>query len=146
MLKQFAAAAAALSIAASPCQAAELIDHKDPGVRRSGAALGAYVRLPLGTRSGGERGPAAGLRLTAVHDYRNAGAPRAMLVESDTVDLRLLGARKPALFLAGVPVAGEERRKHNLTGVSTVVTIVVLAAAVVGGYYIVRAIDDSGEE
>jgi hypothetical protein len=146
MLKRFAAAAAALSLAVSPCQAAELIDHKDPGARRSGAALGAYVRLPLGTRAGGERGPAAGLRLTAVHDYRNAGAPRAMLVESDTLDLRLLGSKKPALYLAGVPVGGEERRKQNLTGASTVIVVVVIAAAAVGGFYLARAIDDSGEE
>jgi hypothetical protein len=145
VLKQLAAAAAALSLAAAPCSAAELIDDKDPGARRSGAALGGYVRLPLGTQSRG-LGPSAGLRLTAVHDYRGAGAPKAMFVESDTVDLRLLGAKKPALYLAGVPVTGDEGRKHNLNGVSTVVTIVLLAAAVVGGYYIVRAIDDSGEE
>ena len=146
MLKHVAAAAAALSLAAAPCSAAELIDHKDPGARRSGAALGAYVRLPLGSQQSRQSGPAAGLRLTAVHDYRNASAPRATLVESDTVDLRLLGAKKPALYLAGVPVTGEEGRRHNLNGVSTVVTLVVVVAAVVGGYYIWRAIDDSGEE
>lgn len=146
MPRRLAAAAAAFSLAASPCGAAELIDHKDPGTRRSGAALGAYVRLPLGARPAEQSGPAAGLRLTAVHDYRTAGAPRANLVESDTVDLRLLGAKKPALYLAGQPVTGESARKHNLTGVGTVVTVVILAAAAVGGYYIVRAIDDSGEE
>jgi hypothetical protein len=146
MLKQLAAAAAALSLLATPSGAAELIDHKDAGARRSGAALGAYVRLPLGAQPGRQRGPAAGLRLTAVHDYRNAGAQRAPLVESDTLDLRLIGAKKPALYLAGVPVTGEEGRRHNLNGVNTVVTIVIIAAAAVGGYYIARAIDDSGEE
>jgi hypothetical protein len=146
MLRHIAAAAAAFSLAATPCAAAELVDHKDPGVRRSGAALGAYVRLPLGARPEGQRGPAAGLRLTAVHDYRNAGAPRAALVETDTLDLRLIGSRKPALYLAGVPVGGEERRRQNLTGVSTVIVVVVIAAAAVGGFYLARAIDDSGEE
>ncbi len=144
MLKHLAAAA--LSLVATPCGAAELVDQKDPGARRSGAALGAYVRLPLGAQPSRQRGPAAGLRLTAVHDYRNADAQRATFVESDTIDLRLLGGKKPTLYLAGVPVTGEEGRKHKLTGVSTLVTVVIIAAAAVGGYYIVRAIDDSGEE
>jgi hypothetical protein len=146
MLRRIAAAAAAFSLAASPCGAAELVEFKDPGARRSGAALGAYVRLPLGARPSERRGPVAGLRLTAVHDYRTAGAPRAALVESDTLDLRLLGSKKPALYLAGVQVGGEERRRQNLTGVSTVVVVVVIAAAAVGGFYLARAIDDSGEE
>jgi hypothetical protein len=146
MPRRLAAAAAALSLLATPCSAAELVDHRDTGARRSGAALGAYVRLPLGARPAGRSGPAAGLRLTAVHDYRTAGAPRAALIESDTLDLRLLGRKKPALFLAGVPLSDRERRRHNLNGVNTAVTVVILVAAAVGGYYIVRAIDDSGEE
>jgi hypothetical protein len=146
MPRRLAAAVAAFSLLAAPCNAAELIDHKDPGARRSGAALGAYVRLPLGARPDGERGPVAGLRLTAVHDYRTAGAPKADLIESDTLDLRLLGSSKPALYLAGVPVGGEERRRQNLTGASTVVVVVLLVGAAVGGYYLARAIDDSGEE
>jgi hypothetical protein len=145
MLKHIAAAAAALSLAATPCAAAELPDQRDPGARRSGAAVGGYVRLPLGGKAE-RRAPAAGLRLTAVHDYRTAGAGRAAFVESDTLDLRLLGAKKPALLLAGVPVTGKEAKRHNLTGVSAVVTAVIVVAAVVGGYYILRAIDDSGEE
>jgi hypothetical protein len=146
MLRHLATAAAAFSLAATPCLAAELIDHRDPGARRSGAALAAYARLPLGGRSVGQRGPAAGLRLTAVHDYRTAGAPRAALVESDTLDLRLIGPKKPALYLAGVPIIDKERRKHNLTGASTVVVAVLIVGAAVGGYYLARAIDDSGEE
>lgn len=146
MPRRLAAAVAALSLLAAPSSAAELIDHKDPGARRSGATFGAYYRVPLGAGPGGRSGPAAGLRLTAVHDYRNPGAPRAAMIESDALDLRLTGSKKPALYVAGLPVSGEARRRYNLTGVNTVVTVVVLAAAVVGGYYIVRAIDDSGEE
>lgn len=145
MPRRLAAAAAAFSLVAAPCNAAELVDDKDPGARRTGAALGAYVRLPLGARPDARRA-AAGLRLTAVHDYRTAGAPRAALVESDTLDLRLLGSKKPSLYLAGVPVSGEERRKQNLTGINTVVVVALLAAAAVGGYYLARAVDDSGEE
>lgn len=147
MFRGFAAAAAAFSLAATPCAAAELVDLKDNGARRSGAALGAYVRLPLGARPSEQRGPVAGLRLTAVHDYRSAEAPRAAFIEKDTLDLRLLGSKKPALYLAGVPAGGgEKRRKQNLTGVSTVIVVVVIAAAAVGGFYLARAIDDSGEE
>lgn len=145
MLKSLTAAAAALSAASTPCLAAELPDDRGVGARRSGATIGAYVRLPLGAAERG-RSPTGGVRLTAVHDYRTAGAARALVAESDTLDLRLLGAKKPALYLAGVPVTGEESRRHNLTGVNTAVTVVILVAAVVGGYYIVRAIDDSGEE
>jgi hypothetical protein len=145
MLNRLAAAAAALSLAATPCLAAELPDQKELGARRSGAAIGAYARLALGGKAE-RRAPVAGLRLTAVHDYRTAGAGRAAFVESDTLDLRLVGSKKPALFLAGVPVTGKEARKHKLSGVSAVVTAVVVVAAVVGGYYILRAIDDSGEE
>ena len=144
MLRNLAAAAAALSIATTPCLAAELPDSKDPGARRTGAAIGAYARLPLGGKAG--RRPAAGLRLTAVHDYRTAGSPQALAMERDTLDLRLLGAKKPSLYLAGVPAGGEQGRRLNLSGVNTVVTIVLIAAAAVGGYYLARAIDDSGEE
>lgn len=146
MPRRLAAGAAALSLVAAPCSAAELIDHKEQGARRSGAALAAYMRLPLGDRTSDRRGPVAGLRLSAVHDYRTAGAPRAALVESDTLDLRLLGSKKPALYLAGMPLGGEERRRQNLTGVSTAVVAVVIVAAAVGGFYLARAIDDSGEE
>lgn len=145
MLTRLAAAAAALSLAAAPCAAAELPDQRDPGARRSGAAIGGYVRLPLGGKAE-RRAPAAGLRLSAVHDYRSAGAERAAFVESDTIDLRLLGAKKPALFVAGMPVTGKEGRRHNLSGVNTIVTVVIVAAAEVGGYYLARSIDDSGEE
>lgn len=146
MLRRIAAAAAACSLAATSCPAAELIDHKDPGARRSGAAIGAYVRLPLGARADGRRGPAAGVRLTAIHDYRTAGAPRASLVETDSLDLRLIGTNKPTLYVAGVPVDGGERRRQNLTGLNTVVVVVLIVGAAVGGYYLARAIDDSGEE
>jgi hypothetical protein len=79
------------------------------------------------------------------HDYRTAGAQTARVVTADTLDLRFAGNAKPALFFAGRNLQ-EEKKRNNLTGVGTVVTLAIVAAAVVGGYYIARAIDDSGEE
>ena len=144
MLTRLAAAAATLSLAVTPCLAAELPDDRATGARRSGGAIGAYVRLPIGGKK--EARPAAGLRMTAVHDYRSAEAPKAGYTESDTLELRLVGGNKPTLYLAGVPVTGEEGRRHNLQGANTVILVVVIAAAAVGGYYLARAVSDSGDE
>jgi hypothetical protein len=141
---QWAAFAAACSMAATPCLAAELTQFNDSGARRSGAGLGAYVSIPLGGARDGR--PQAGMRLTVTHDYRNAQAQSAPVVRADTFDLRLIGDRRPTLYVAGQPVTGEQARRNNLTGVGTLVTVAIVAAAVVGGYFIIRAIDDSGEE
>ena len=144
MLKTAIASAAACSMAASPCLAADLAGFEETGARRSGAGVGAYVALPFGgPRSGRTQ---AGLRLTVSHDYRDAAAQTAPVIRSDAFDLRLVGDREPTLYLAGRPVTGEQARRNNLTGVGTLVTVVVVAAAVVGGIVIWNAIDDSGEE
>ena len=132
--------AAACSMAASPCLAADLIQVDEAGARRSGAGAGLYLEVPLGgPRSGHAQ---AGLRLTVNHDYRDAVTPTAPLVRSNAFDFRLVGDREPTLYLAGRPLTGEDSRRNNLTGVSTIVTVVVLAAAVVGGIVIWKAIDD----
>jgi hypothetical protein len=144
MLKKSLGAAAAAMLAAGPCLAAELPQFRDSGVRQSGAVAGAYFKVPLGGAKSGKA--AAGLRMTMVHDYRSASGASAQLVQSDSFDLRLVGEKKPTLFVAGQAVTGEEAKKRNLTGAGTVVTIVIIAAAAVGGYYLWRAIDDSGEE
>jgi hypothetical protein len=145
MLKKMLAAAAATMLAAGPCLAAELPGFQDSGARRSGAVAGAYFKVPLG---GGARSgkPAAGLRMSMVHDYRSASAQNARIVQTDGFDLRLIGDRQATLYVAGKPVNGKEAEKMKLTGVGTVVTLAVVVAAAVGGYYIWRAIDDSGEE
>ena len=147
MLRRGLAVAAAAMMVATPCLAAELPRLQDEGARRSGGVAGAYFKVPLG---GGARakGPKAGLRLAAVHDYRHAGAQNARVVQTDGLDLRLLGDRKPTLYLGGQPVTGEKGRKHrqNLGPVNSAVTLVILVAAAVGAYYIIRAVDDSGEE
>ena len=136
--------AAACSMAATPCSAADLTQFDDRGARRSGAGVGAYFRVPLGGVRAGE--PQAGMRLTVTHDYRDARAPTAPVFQGETFDLRLVGERRPTLYFAGRPVTGEQARRANLTGVGTIVTVAILAAAAVGGYFIIRAIDDSGEE
>jgi hypothetical protein len=145
MFSKFLAAAAAAAMAAAPSMAAELPSYQDPGVRRSGAVAAVYYKVPLGggTRAKGRRG---GMKLSVVHDYRNASAQRARVLEAETFDLRLARAGKPALYVAGRPVSGQEARKQNFGPVGTVVTVAVIVAAVVGVYYISRMIDDSGEE
>ena len=146
MLKQTMALAAAMTMAASPCMAAELPAFEDHGARRSGAVAAAYYKVPLGGGSARARAPKAGLKLSMVHDYRNASAQTARVVEGETFDLRLVGDKKPTFYVAGKPVTGDEAKKQNFGPVGTVVTLAVVVAAVVGVYYISRAIDDSGEE
>ena len=81
-----------------------------------------------------------------MHDYRHAGAQTARVVQADGLDLRFDGKSKASFWVAGQRFDDAEARKRNFGPVSTAVTVVILVAAVVGGYYIVRAIDDSGEE
>ena len=148
MLSKMVAAAAAAAMVASPVAAAELRDHDNEGARRSGAVAAVYYRVPLGGGSTRARAPKAGLKLSMRHDYRNASAQTARVIEAETLDLRLVGDKKPTFYVAGQAVTGEEGRKNrqNLGPVGSTVTIVILVAAAVGGYYIYRAIDDSGEE
>ena len=143
-LSKYLAFAAACSMAASPCLAADLAGFDDVGARRSGAGAGAYLEVPFGGPRDGRA--QAGFRLTVSHDYRDARARTAPVVRADAFDLRLVGDRRPTLYMAGRPVTGEQARRSNLTGVGTVVTLAILAAAVVGGIVILDAIDDSGGE
>jgi hypothetical protein len=144
MVRKSLAVAAATMMAASPCLAAELPGTQENGARRSGAVLGGYYKVPLG---GGKKSgkPAAGLKMSVVHDYRSAGAQTARVVQADTFDLRLVGDKKATLYVGGKAMTGEQAKK-TLGPVGTAVTVVIVVAAVVGGYYILRAIDDSGEE
>lgn len=144
MPKNAFAIAAACSMAASPSLAADLAQFDEAGARRSGAGLGAYFEVPLGGPRDGRA--LAGVRLTAIHDYRDSRAPGAPVIRADAFDLRLAGERRPTLYMAGRPVTGEEARRSNIAGAGSIVTIAILAAAVVGGIVIWNAIDDSGEE
>ena len=145
MLKKAIAAAAAASMAGAPAAAAELPRYEEQGARRSAAAATAYFRVPLGGPR--EKAPRAGLKLAMMHDHRDAkGAPTAQMVEAETFDLRLTGHKKPALYVAGRPVTGDEAKKQNLGPAGTVVTVLVLVAAAIGVYYVTRAVRDSGDE
>jgi hypothetical protein len=143
-MRKYLAAAAAASMAAGPCLAADIPAMRETGGRQSGAVAAAYFKVPLG-RAGEARKAHAGLKLAMTHDYRTAGAQTARVVTADTLDLRLAGEKKATLFVAGRKLQAENKRS-NLTGVGTVVTLAIVAAAVVGGFYLARAIDDSGEE
>lgn len=143
MIRKLTAAAASLALIASPGAAAELWEVEGSvGARRSSAVAGAYLAVPLG-RATAER-PRAGLRLSMRHDYREALAPSARLIEADALDLRLIGERQPALFVAGQRFDGE--RRASLKGAGTVVLVLVSVAAVAGAIALSNAIDDSGGE
>ena len=143
-MKRYLAAAAAASMAASPCLAADIPAFRETGARQSGAVAAAYFKVPLGGGANAQRAH-GGLKLSMTHDYRTAGAQTARVISADTLDLRLVGEKKPALFVAGHKLDGDEKRS-NLTGVGTVITVALVAAAVVAGFYLARAVDDSGEE
>lgn len=136
MISRTLAAAAALTLAATPCMAAEIPNHEPPGSRRSSAVAGVYLRVPLSRDSNGRAEPAqAGFRMTMRHDYRTGEAPNARLVQADGLDLRFTGPAGPTLYLAGNAVAGEEGRRMNGVGTGGTIAIVagvVLVAAVVG--------------
>jgi hypothetical protein len=124
--------------------AAEIPAVGETGARQSGAVASAYFKIPLG---GGTNAAKAhgGVKLAMTHDYRMAGAQGARVVSADTLDLRLVGEKKPTLYFAGHKF-DQQGKQNNLTGVGTVVTVVVIAAAAVAGFYLARAISDSGGE
>ena len=106
-----------------PAAAADFGAFEPIGARRTGTALGAYLRLPLSGKRAARRAM-AGLRLSAVHDFRDGLAPDAPTVTIDALDLRLSDAR-PTFLVAGTPVAGE-----RLAARSTGETIALVAGGV----------------
>jgi hypothetical protein len=133
--------AAAASLVATPCAAASLENAPELGERRSGAVAGLYLAMPFGGQKSGK--PQAGMRLQAMHDYRNASAPAARVMQADALDLRLIGDKKATLYVAGMPVTGEEARRNKLLGGGSTLTIAVLALAAIGAFVVIQAIDDT---
>jgi hypothetical protein len=144
-MRKYAAAVAAASLAASPCLAADIPAFGDSGARQSGAAAAAYYRIPLG--GGGKAAKAhGGLKLSMTHDYRSPSGQTARAVTADGLDLRLVGGKEPALYLAGRKVDDEQSRRDNFGPAGTAVTLVIVAGMAVGAFFLARAIDDSGGE
>jgi hypothetical protein len=143
-MRKYVAAAAAASMAASPCLAADIPAFRDSGARQSGATAAAYYKIALG--GGGKAARAhGGLKLSMTHDYRSPSAQTARVVTSDGLDLRLTGDKKPALYLAGRKL-DEQSRRHNFGPAGTAVTLVIVAGVAIGAFFLARAIDDSGDE
>ena len=143
-MRNVVAVAAAAAMVASPCLAADIPAMRDTGARQSGAVAAAYFKVPLGGAAKARKAQ-GGLKLAMVHDYRTAGAQTARVATADSFDLRLVGEKKPALYLAGHKLDADDKRS-NFGPVGTIVTAAVVVAAVVAGFYLARAIDDSGEE
>ncbi|HZG08715.1 MAG TPA: hypothetical protein VEZ70_07045 [Allosphingosinicella sp.] len=144
-MRKYVAAAAVASLAVSPCLAADIPAFHDSGARQSSATAAAYYRIPLG--GGGKAAKAhGGLKLSMTHDYRSPSSQMARVVTADGLDLRLVGEKKPALYLAGTKVADEQSRRQNLGPTGTVVTLVIIAGVAVGAFFLARAINDSGGE
>lgn len=142
MLKSLLTIGTTALVAAAPAMAA---NSEAYGERRSGATAGAYFSIPFGGTRGEK--PHAGLRLQVSHDYRNATAQNAPVVRANALDLRLVGEKRRTLYIANVPVTGEEARKHNLAGVSTAATVAILAATAVGAIVLVNALSgDTGSK
>jgi hypothetical protein len=131
--------AAAASVAATPAMATDL--HTLYGERRSGATAGAYLEIPFGGSRSGK--PGAGLQLKMTHDYRDAVAQTAPVLQAKALDLRLVGDKEITLYLAGAPITGEQA-KPRLAG-GEIIGLAVVAAAVVGTVILLRAFKEDDE-
>ena len=87
-------------------QAAPAAEWGADGGRHSGVFAGAYVRLPLTGPRAAPSPARAGLRLSVVHQYRDAGAPLRRY-EADALDLRFGADARPSLHLAGQPLTAD---------------------------------------
>jgi hypothetical protein len=133
-----AATALAVTLAPSPCRAAD--DMRTPGDqgRQAAAFAGANIRLPLGGKRAAR--PTARLQLGMVD--RSYGAGR---VPAGGLELGLTGRGKPEMFLGGRS-AGDVRQRMKLNG-STGTTMVVVFGVVllVVGVYVITNLDSLGD-
>ena len=146
MIGRAFALVAALAMASAPCAAADFNQFQASGERRSGATAGVYFAVPFGGQRSGRS--QAGLRLRMDHEYRDASGSRTRSAGVDTLELRMLGAERPTLFVANMPVTGREGRetRQNLMG-GGIVNIVVIGLAVVGAYVVYNEfIDDDDDD
>ena len=129
MLSRLATALAATGIAAGS-SAAQVANFEQATSFRPGVSIGAYFRLPL-TREGSRPGRAqVGLRVSAVRDHRDFMAPAAPVHQTDALDLRLIGANRPVLLVAGIP-AGDLQRHRLRLGTGETIAIATGSAALI---------------
>lgn len=134
--------AAAAATAATPCLAADTRLDTEPGARRSSASAGVYFAIPFGgSRSGRAQ---SGLRLRMTHDYRSGASREARVLSADALELRLIGERRPTLFVASRPVTGRDNRQ-NLAG-GGIISTVVIGLAVVGAFVIYNELKDDDDD
>lgn len=141
MLNRTMAAAAALMMAVSPCAAAAQTSHyQDLGAHRTGGSVGAYFRVPFGRANGERARPQFGVRMSAIHSYRDSLAPTGPVYQADALDLRLTDLRGATLLVAGRPVTDEEGRRLNALGTAETIGLVaggllllVVVAVAAGG-------------
>ena len=119
----------ALMTAATPARAADLGLVGEPGMRQSGAVMGAYLKVPLGSPRHAAHSPRAGLRLTMVHDYRTASAHRTARFEGEGIEL-WLSDRHPTLYLAGRAMTGEKAKLEASGGGGGRLDKVLIGAAI----------------
>lgn len=134
--------AASLATAAAPCAAADLNGPEAAGERRSGAGAGLYFAMPFGGARAGRA--QAGLRMGLNHDYRDASGRQVRATSINTLELRLIGERRPTLFVADRPVTGRENRRLNMMG-GGMIGIAILGLALVGAYVIYEELDDDDD-
>ena len=133
-----AAAALSVTLAATPCRAADdLRNTLDPG-RQTAAFAGANIRLPLGGKRGAK--PTARLQLGMVD--RSYGARR---VPAGGLELGLTGRGTPGMFVGGRST-GELRERMKLDGsMGSTVPIVFGIVLLVVGVYVITNLDSLGD-
>jgi len=107
--KHLIALAAAATIAAQPCLAADLV--ADDASRESGMRVGLYARVPLGDSGRVREEPRAGLSFGATHIYRGINAATGeRRIEANLVDIGLFRSGRPSLMLSGRQMLDESGR------------------------------------
>ncbi|HEX8668272.1 MAG TPA: hypothetical protein VF727_07870 [Allosphingosinicella sp.] len=120
---RFAAAAAASMLALQPALAADAFGELGGVERRTGAFVGANVRLPLGAATRAK--PTARLQLTTSYDLRSARELRS--IRPPGLEIGASGLGKPELFVGGARLSDHEGRL-GLTGDSWVVPLLIVVA------------------
>ena len=144
MIKRFLAFVACASLATAPLHAADLHQDDRSGARRSGAVVGTYLKLPLDRRGGLAVRPQAGLSLSTMHSYRDPTAPNGREFRSEGVQLRLVGADKPALFVGGRAFSGKSAKTNIVHSDNDTIMAIYAGVFLVGLAFLVITLKPCG--